>query len=968
METIQFGENFHPLQYYENLFWHENETRMVEFFPGSYFEVTLLSTNDPNLSNYLKKIDVTVPISIDLEWEDELCLFQFCYSTTVIVLRHPKGPGNSTLFDFLKSHKFIGKGTHNDHKKLFEKFNFHFENIEDIAETRLLPYNHSVNFIKMTFQFVGRPTADFKDVRITKSNWELPELTMRQVLYAAFDAVVLFVAYPNFPPPKKLEKQKKQKKITERARKRIENFDQMSNRIQKFKTPKIKYETSERILTHNRIVLKQSEAKNVFCYLFKNYEGPSTCVDLDHSFLPFPKEHIDHIGCPIIGDRKYLIVTLNVDHPEIFEIIQSKYHNKLKNLEQNQNEENQNELICNKIKCCDPDECTDNDVLFIQYFPKELQNNEEAITLFLYSFGLDIRFTNENLYFRIQPHRAQQSLIMKTFIPQIENIKLFTFPYFLPIVRATFPYYISLNEIKSIFSRCGKIENITLMRQKSEIHDQNALITFSSVEEAEKSISEINYTKYNHNSHANSDSNTIYVQRYTDENHIRFLRFFEITVHDSINEIETRKKFEKYGKIFQCKFDKNFNVCRIQFIDKLVAEEAASKEKNVSLAPLGTMAFVRNLPFTITDQEVMDLITPYGNVLNFIYRDLDEFMRTQIVEVTYEKPEEATAIKKALHQKTLFGEELEINAVNTTETEAPIWKMQQRKLCVNLHSLSKQEENKEEQENKIFYEIGNEKMDIHQIFEYLSTFGHVIKIYGDYVMFSSFAEATNANSKLEGSSMVTVNEFVNDIFPDQFIILNVEYVKKPYQNSKPMTVVIDPLPDGLTEEIIRSMLEGADGYHLIIEADKKRALVYAKSKRAMNILHGKLHNQSFNGELLHLSKYTWHQVPKRPKNYIPFADINPPKKQPIIVDPLPKGTKALDVRNTCEGSGKFDVKVEGSAIQIGACRAVVQPRNAKAKVNCFEKLKAKYGEAKRYPKDELPSILDENLEEESDFE
>ena len=329
-----------------------------------------------------------------------------------------------------------------------------------------------------------------------------------------------------------------------------------------------------------------------------------------------------------------------------------------------------------------------------------------------------------------------------------------------------------------------------------------------------------------------------------------------------------------------------------------------------------------------------------------------------------------------------------------------------------------------------------------ELLSYLSRFGHVIDIQNDYAMFLNFAEASNAQSLVEGSVAITTNDLVQEIFPSDFAVINVEYLKKPFKQSQPMAVVVDPLPEGLTEEVLNQYLEGVEGYFIMIDEvnsenqskqkvvsnsnlnatsnlnendkielnsskeneysdsdesteeydsssqihiqnsksieninenennDKKhpRAIVYAKSKRAMNIVHSKLHNQSFNGELLNLSKYTWHHVPQRPKNFHPFADLNPPRKQPIIVDPIPIGTKAIDVRKACDGCGKFDVKIEGSAEKPGMCRAVVQPRNMKAKVNCFVSLENAYGKAKRYPRDEVPPVLQENLEEESDYE
>jgi hypothetical protein len=120
----------------------------------------------------------------------------------VLVVRHPPGPGHPSLRAFLASHKFYAKGIHNDKIQLTVKFGQSFvDNIEDIQKTRLSPYSYSLNFIAMTIQFAGHRTADFKDIRITTSDWNVPTLSARQVLYAGFDVVALYHAYPHFPPP-----------------------------------------------------------------------------------------------------------------------------------------------------------------------------------------------------------------------------------------------------------------------------------------------------------------------------------------------------------------------------------------------------------------------------------------------------------------------------------------------------------------------------------------------------------------------------------------------------------------------------------------------------------------------------------------------------------------------------------------------------------------------------------------------
>jgi ribonuclease D len=199
-DAVRFGPGFPTLADYERLTWSILERHVVEFFPGSFFEVTLISTEVPNFVSYLSNLADGAPMAIDLEWEEELCLLQFCSSKGCLIIRHPPGRANRDLRDFLRGNRFYGKGMHNDKAQLKAKFGEDLcAGMEDIAKTRLAPYGHSQNFQQMTIQFAGQPTAEFKDIRITKSNWGIDVLTFRQVLYAAFDVVALYCCSPHSP-------------------------------------------------------------------------------------------------------------------------------------------------------------------------------------------------------------------------------------------------------------------------------------------------------------------------------------------------------------------------------------------------------------------------------------------------------------------------------------------------------------------------------------------------------------------------------------------------------------------------------------------------------------------------------------------------------------------------------------------------------------------------------------------------
>jgi hypothetical protein len=107
---------------------------------------------------------------------------------------------SSVLQEFLTASFFVGKGTEIDCWKLAHRYGPGFEiELEDVEATRLKPHGLSVHFADMVAQFVGEPSAPFKRKEVSVSDWRVDVLTSEQVLYAAFDVVSLFLAYPKFP-------------------------------------------------------------------------------------------------------------------------------------------------------------------------------------------------------------------------------------------------------------------------------------------------------------------------------------------------------------------------------------------------------------------------------------------------------------------------------------------------------------------------------------------------------------------------------------------------------------------------------------------------------------------------------------------------------------------------------------------------------------------------------------------------
>lgn len=619
LNEIHFNEDDLQLIDYEKLSWGLKETRVVEFFPKVFYPVTLISTEIPEFENYLKDLseDSTKnsssdqfeesKIAMDLEWEDELCLFQFCSSKRVLIIRHPNGPGNELLQKFLSTHNFFAKGASNDKKQLKLKFgeDFH-QNIEDIAQTRLTPYGYSENFMQMTYQFAGKPTADFKDIRITTSRWSQKNLTMRQVLYAAFDVVAIYQCYPNFPPPKILTKPLKQsknqnQKKSQNNKKKPKNSNNKKSSIDESSTEKTK------------ITMKANYVRSTFCYMVTNYSGSiirSDLYDLLKNIIDI--ENINFISSfPEFNSKTEKKKSKNqieekLKNEKYKEI--EKHHETKKDLCANVSNitdsftvfislfndvdiKKLNEIfpkssIITKLPFTDPGESSDGDFLYITNIPKSLLD-KSIFEKFLHCFEVDHRLkiienktaktlkneeeeedeTEKFLYARIEVCCASSSHNLKCFVPYVSidgsHMKLFTFPYFLnSIVAANFPANFNEDDCRKLFSKFGKISSVQTLIRRSDEDSNKFVITYNQLNEneeknfendpCENAIKTVNYTEI--------EGNEILVSKFAEEHHLRMMRCYEIEVvlkesyltqlnHKNTNSNDSGDEFINSGKL-----------------------------------------------------------------------------------------------------------------------------------------------------------------------------------------------------------------------------------------------------------------------------------------------------------------------------------------------------------------------------------------------------------------------------------
>ncbi|OHS96697.1 hypothetical protein TRFO_09863 [Tritrichomonas foetus] len=197
-ETISFASGNTSLDSYSDIFWDSGVTKYAEFYDSDPIKITVIDINDVNkLSSSLEDILDGHPISIDFEWKPDnktrfnpISLFQFATSKGVLIVLNNLENGNETIRQFLLTHHFFGKGLSYDQFKLKKMFNETIS-IEDIEISRLKPHNLSTTFTELVNDLIGEPAAQFKDKNVSCSDWSKRPLSVKQILYAAFDAYAM---------------------------------------------------------------------------------------------------------------------------------------------------------------------------------------------------------------------------------------------------------------------------------------------------------------------------------------------------------------------------------------------------------------------------------------------------------------------------------------------------------------------------------------------------------------------------------------------------------------------------------------------------------------------------------------------------------------------------------------------------------------------------------------------------------
>ncbi|EAY15216.1 Zinc finger, C2H2 type family protein [Trichomonas vaginalis G3] len=200
-DTITFTPEIKDLAPFSTIPWNEGEIKKVEFFNEKFVSVQVISIDNPKLEETLNGIIDGKDISVDFEWKPDVpgedhpfALFQFCTSKGAVIVMNNTDQKNDIIEKFFTENQFFGKGMHSDNKKLMKMFDTTF-GIQDVQMTYLEPYQISINFQLMVEELIGSPKALFKDKNISRSDWTVRPLTIKQCLYAVFDVYALYLCY-----------------------------------------------------------------------------------------------------------------------------------------------------------------------------------------------------------------------------------------------------------------------------------------------------------------------------------------------------------------------------------------------------------------------------------------------------------------------------------------------------------------------------------------------------------------------------------------------------------------------------------------------------------------------------------------------------------------------------------------------------------------------------------------------------
>jgi hypothetical protein len=315
-------------------------------------------------------------------------------------------------------------------------------------------------------------------------------------------------------------------------------------------------------------------------------------------------------------------------------------------------------------------------------------------------------------------------------------------------------------------------------------------------------------------------------------------------------------------------------------------------------------------------------------------------MRFLIKEVTFVRPEDAKAAKKALATQRIGENAVRTAILNGGRVDAFDWKMAQRKQWAVFRG--------QPCTAALFARcrLAGTVLDVHEI-------------EGDaFVLFSDIDSAQS----VEDAEAPSLADFVEKLNADELEFDSPEFDGPgPSGEPRQMAIVVDELPQGIADADIAALCgEHASACVIKVvpslkDARTLRAVLFPRSKSSTNTLYRALNEAQIAGERLKPVRMRREDV-SEPPDVPDLPQVDRPARKPrqcIVVDPMPGDWTVEGVTEICAEFQPFTVTITGSAAVAGARRVIVEAGSARTKKHIFRIMNG-CAEAARFSEEDLP--------------
>ena len=578
-----------------------------------------------------------------------------------------------------------------------------------------------------------------------------------------------------------------------------------------------------------KVVSISTPIRKIWSFIIYDYNGPHSLFDIHLLLGNGSKNDIDFASFFEYDDNIFVFVGYNkyISVKDV-EARLCGYASKIKEISNNAN--------------IDQNSCTDNDFLFIPDLTDDVKMRLKEL-LYCFDINAHVSFNYCDNYAIIEPRNNFSSYKLQIFLPNILNLKVFTFPWFLSQIRVdNLPRDFTNEDLRKFFPNMIKYQFLKLPSYNSNL---TAIITFSSPQEADKAVNESNYMVL--------EGNEILVTRFTIENHIKTLKIKEIFVFfkDKNSEIaskELKKDFDPYGKIYSAYVDKRFKIGHVIYCDIKDAENAISQslKSNSTLwnkyecrfIEEQNIAVIRDLVYSVTDEDILELFHPFGNILNIFTRDLSTKISKphMVKEITFDNTTSAQEARIKMSSKTLKGNAIKVSVLNGGNKEAPQWKFRQKQKWIIFPKDPPIKIDEELYRNKLiispnYYDFINKLSKLYgNLVKYEETEDQI------YVMFLNVQSAERIKKDFPILKSPSTDTFVNFLSPDDICFKDIKVESIDRSNLSPFVIVLYKVPKSVTSEYVFDCCgEFKDVCEVVIGNDIKnpgmnRIVIFANSR------------------------------------------------------------------------------------------------------------------------------------------